>query len=380
MIDPSVIMDALNDNQSEAANIETAAIVNLFLYQNDIDATERMDAMDLSVVRNILSENEKTSSVAAEIYRRLARYRAMVENPTDVVVFYNRSGVRTYVSPAIEKLLGYTRASMLGRQGFSSIHPEDYEKVVSIFRHISITNPSNTAEFRVRHKNGNYIWVEQSFWYIPENDCILTISRSIDARKTVEAKLAETRAMLETANLRLMIQAGEDALTGLYNRRFFDEVLNTQFYHARREQTNLSVMMIDVDCFKKYNDTYGHVAGDECIRRVSEAIKKSLLRPNDLAARYGGEEFAVIAPGADEPGSINLADRIRQAVEDLHIEHTGNPYGIVTISVGVYSAVPSRDATTSAIDFVTSADSALYRAKESGRNCIRACQAVELVD
>ena len=158
-----------------------------------------------------------------------------------------------------------------------------------------------------------------------------------------------------------------DGLTQLANRRCFDEYLEQEWQRLAREQQPLSLIMCDIDFFKNYNDTYGHVAGDDCLRKVSHLIKESVRRPADLAARYGGEEFVLVLPNTDIEGSMLVADVIRKRLEELALPHEDSSVSkSVTLSMGVTSLVPKIDSLPSVL--LTSADYALYRAKELGRN------------
>jgi diguanylate cyclase (GGDEF)-like protein len=155
-----------------------------------------------------------------------------------------------------------------------------------------------------------------------------------------------------------------DGLTGVANRRAYDETLAREWERYARGGVPLALIILDIDLFKKYNDTYGHGAGDVCLQRVAAAARECVRRPNDLFARYGGEEFAAILPGADEPAAIAIAQAMCDAVGALHIEHAASTYGSVSISAGVASTASHRFEPTLA----NAADSALYRAKEGGRN------------
>jgi diguanylate cyclase (GGDEF)-like protein len=169
------------------------------------------------------------------------------------------------------------------------------------------------------------------------------------------------------AQMALHNLAARDGLTGLANRRSFDERIEANWLLGRREQAQLSLLLIDVDHFKIYNDTYGHQKGDSCLKAVAEAINTQVFRPADMAARYGGEEFAVIMPDTDLDGAMRVAERIREAVENLKLPHSGSKTNDhVTLSIGVASVVPTID--KSSADLIANADAALYKAKESGRN------------
>jgi diguanylate cyclase (GGDEF)-like protein len=157
-----------------------------------------------------------------------------------------------------------------------------------------------------------------------------------------------------------------DSLTGLRNRRHFDTVCAAEWERARRTQASLSVLFIDIDFFKSYNDNHGHGKGDACIALVGKAIDQSLQRPADLAARYGGDEFVVLLPDTDLDGALDVAKRVAAAVGALNIPHSGSRFGRVTLSIGVAQQVPEPDQTPQ--EMLQSADRALYAAKQAGRN------------
>ncbi|MBV7534799.1 sensor domain-containing diguanylate cyclase [Duganella sp. sic0402] len=169
------------------------------------------------------------------------------------------------------------------------------------------------------------------------------------------------------AQVALQQLATRDGLTGLANRRCFDDTLNAEWQRALRNQQPLSLLMVDVDNFKQYNDAYGHLGGDECLQRIASAVS-SEMRTNDLVARYGGEEFAVILPNQSLKGAAIVAERIRCRVEQLRLPNLGSKQHVVTVSIGAATAlvVPENDPS----QLVATADSALYRAKHMGRNRI----------
>lgn len=182
--------------------------------------------------------------------------------------------------------------------------------------------------------------------------------------------VAISRDMTEHKDLedRLALLANLDGLTGLANRRHFDERLDTEWDRARREGTPLSLLLVDVDHFKKFNDQYGHQAGDACLRSVARALIEQARRPADVAARYGGEEFALLLPNTDATGCEQVGERIRQAIHDLGILHALNlPSKKVTVSVGGATHLPASEK-AHCMSLVEAADKALYAAKESGRD------------
>jgi diguanylate cyclase (GGDEF)-like protein len=170
----------------------------------------------------------------------------------------------------------------------------------------------------------------------------------------------------------LEAQASIDALTGIANRRRFDEALRTEWRRAARNIMPLSLLIFDVDHFKNYNDQYGHGAGDDCLRHIGEALQRAELRPGDFVARYGGEEFAVILPSCHSAGARAIAERIRGVIEGLQIRHEHSSCAsVVTVSIGCATQKPAQGGDVSGL--FLAADMALYRAKQEGRN--RVCTA-----
>ena len=193
-------------------------------------------------------------------------------------------------------------------------------------------------------------------------------------------KLEAAYKELEVAYSKLEIIKNEldalshrDGLTGVANRRHFDTVLEKEWNAAKREKKSLSLILFDIDYFKKYNDTYGHVAGDDCLCQIATVASQVIKRPRDTLARYGGEEFAVILPDTNPLGTSVCAERIRYEIENLNVSHISSktsPY--VTASLGISTISPHLNLhQESAIALVKEADLALYQAKEEGRNCVK---------
>lgn len=203
----------------------------------------------------------------------------------------------------------------------------------------------------------------------------MRLVRQIKMRIHAEEEARHARDALQELNVTLERLAQQDGLTGLANRRKFDQAIDHALARAKRSATPLAMILIDVDYFKKFNDLYGHVAGDECLRQVGAVIKASEKRSSDLAARYGGEEFAVLLPDTDLAGALVVAESIRKALHALKIEHAGNTSGIVTVSAGidVLTSISESDSVTS---FISAADAALYGAKASGRDRVQVHQAL----
>ncbi|HEC19265.1 MAG TPA: diguanylate cyclase [Gammaproteobacteria bacterium] len=179
--------------------------------------------------------------------------------------------------------------------------------------------------------------------------------------------LRETQAKLEQSNAELKKLSCLDGLTGIANRRRLDEFLRLECLRSARDDTPMSLVLIDIDFFKPYNDHYGHLAGDECLRRVARGLDEAVQRASDLIARYGGEEFAVVLPNTDLNGAKRIASELCEKIRSLAIPHEySQAADIVTISMGVVSRVACEN--LSPADLINLADAALYEAKESGRN------------
>jgi len=185
-----------------------------------------------------------------------------------------------------------------------------------------------------------------------------------------QEELTKAATALLEANDQLLAMSIRDSLTGIYNRRHFDETLLQEWNRSRRIRQALSLLMIDVDCFKSLNDRYGHQTGDECLRTIASEIASHLKRPDDLVARYGGEEFAVILPGANPQGALTVAERIRSSIESIRIPNEDSRVGRnVTVSVGISTEENFIEPDARAL--LMRADSALYEAKTAGRNQCR---------
>ncbi|MGE5397647.1 MAG: diguanylate cyclase [Chitinophagales bacterium] len=198
----------------------------------------------------------------------------------------------------------------------------------------------------------------------------LRLKSEMDCRKARELELIAVTRQLEQANQRLQRLSSLDGLTGIVNRRYFEETLDKEWRRAMREEKPLTLLMIDIDFFKDYNDHYGHLAGDDCLKNIAKILQNEIKRPGDLVARYGGEEFAVILPDTDSVGGMVVAELLRTRVVASQIQHEASSISdYVTVSVGVCTMIPVRNAIPSTI--IAAADSALYLAKQEGRNRVR---------
>ena len=182
----------------------------------------------------------------------------------------------------------------------------------------------------------------------------------------LELRVAQRTDELQELNSRLETLSLTDALTGIANRRHFDEVLQQEWQRARRTGEPLALAILDVDWFKRYNDHYGHPAGDACLQRIAQVLASTVGRSSDLVARYGGEEFVFLVPLTDASGAQGIAQRLVQAIETLDLPHELSTFGRVTVSIGVAAMTPGQDDAPETL--LQRADEALYEAKKAGRN------------
>jgi diguanylate cyclase (GGDEF)-like protein len=192
------------------------------------------------------------------------------------------------------------------------------------------------------------------------------LNERLQAALTAELKLKELTAEQQEANRQLLELSTTDGLTNIPNRRRFDEFLEIEWQRILCTGQTIALAMLDVDFFKKYNDYYGHQAGDDCLRKIAAVLKDTISKEDHLVARYGGEEFAFLCPATPLEEALSLAESIRQSVAKLALEHAMSPLKIVTVSVGITLFAPQPNEKSA--NLVKSADDALYRAKSQGRN------------
>ena len=318
-----------------------------------------------AMVDKIDSRDEELRSMHLALAASEQHHRELAENATDMISRLSPDFTRTYVSPSCKRLLGFEPEELIGRAARGIVHPDDWPLLdVTLNAPLRSGADDSCATYRASRKDGGEIWLESSSRRLPDGSGFVVVTRDVSERKRFEAALEE-------ANARLEVHAHQDALTGLANRRVFNEALHTDWARSRRERNSISLILADIDFFKDYNDTLGHQAGDDCLRLVGKALASVRSRPGDIVARYGGEEFAAILPSTDLAGAEAVGERMLQAVRSLRIPHPKNPSLIVTVSVGVaYSEMLPINA-RSPDGLLQTADNALYQAKRGGRNTIR---------
>jgi diguanylate cyclase (GGDEF)-like protein/PAS domain S-box-containing protein len=289
-----------------------------------------------------------------------AELRRLVENSRDVLCRVGPDMRIRYCSPAAPAVLGLPCEALLGRMPSDFVLEEDRPLIAAEAERVAAGEEARPTIVRVPRPDGALVWIETTTRTIRDPDSGRPDEFVLVMRDVSERHLAHQR---------LEQDAVTDALTGLANRRAFDDTLAREWARAVRADTELSLILIDVDHFKTFNDHYGHPAGDACLRRVSGAIQDVIRRPGDLAARYGGEEMAVILPRTPSSGAALVAESLRIAVEGLGVAHQAGSGGRLTVSLGAATAVAAVGPLIPMPEgLVIAADGALYRAKSRGRN------------
>ncbi len=335
------------------------------------------------LAENFNRMTEQLSQRTADLCASETKFRSLVEN-INVGVYQAdlaEDGRFIQVNPAMVQMFGYPAMVLLLKVPVHEIYYDDSDRryflaqlqQYGFVRHHECRlrrysgEPfwcSRSAVLRT-DKNGGISWMEGIIEDISERKLAEELMHK--TKQDLEMQVAERTRELTALNQELHQLTLSDGLTGLGNRRSLDELLEREWKRLQREQSIMAMLMIDLDFFKLFNDTYGHLAGDECLKAVASEIRRMIQRPTDFAGRYGGEEFSVVLPGTDATGALLVGERIRRAVEALAIPHQCSLLGgVVTISVGVAAKIPARDESVQAL--VEEADQALYQAKAAGRN------------
>jgi diguanylate cyclase (GGDEF)-like protein/PAS domain S-box-containing protein len=289
-------------------------------------------------------------------------FQFLAEHSVDIISRSDMDMVLTYVSPSSLPLLGYKPEEMVGKKAEVFIVAEDIPAIhAAVVRILASEVQTDSETIHMRRKDGSMVWMEMNARLVrdPATGCpqgVVTVMRDITERKRFEDKLS---AMALT-----------DGLTGISNRRSFDESLEREWKRTLREGSEISLLLLDIDNFKRFNDLYGHQVGDDCLRAVATAISGA-VRATDIAARYGGEEIAIILPSTFTAGAVEVAEKVRSAIAALRLGHEGNPGegGRLTVSIGVATALARQGGTIRMPEsLLLAADNAMYKAKHEGRN------------
>ena len=272
----------------------------------------------------------------------------------------------TYIGPQIEALLGWAPQSWRTVDDWAErMHDDDREWVVNFCVSQSQSGVDHEADYRALTKDGGYVWIRDVVHVVRkegEVDALVGFMFDISERKRTEQELIRLQKELEELSFK-------DGLTGVANRRMFDSNLEMEWANARRHQRPLSLIMLDIDYFKEYNDEYGHLQGDDCLRRVAALLEGVAVRPRDLVARFGGEEFVLVLPETDAKAASKVAERCRRVILEEQIQHDQSEVSpFLTVSLGVGTIIPTTQDKPSF--FIDAVDRLLYKAKQTGRNCV----------
>ena len=272
----------------------------------------------------------------------------------------------SYIGPQIEELLGWSQSSWVSVEDWATrMHPEDRDRVVNFCVSQSQSGIDHEADYRALTSDGRYVWIRDVVHVMRteqgEVEALVGFMFDISERKKTEQELLRLQRELEELSYK-------DGLTGLANRRMFDTRVEAEWSDARRTGKPLSLIMVDIDHFKSYNDSLGHLAGDDCLRHVALLLAEAAARPRDFVARYGGEEFVMVLPETDERAAEQVALRFRDLITQARITHPGVPGGQLTVSLGVGTVHPA--AGDDLRFFIDSVDRLLYKAKVGGRNAM----------
>jgi diguanylate cyclase (GGDEF)-like protein/PAS domain S-box-containing protein len=316
-----------------------------------------MMILGLGLIRE-LKRRENAERAARFVARRFSH---LAEKSSDAIVVRDLSGKRTYASPRFFQMLGRSVKEVGDEPLARFLHPDSRDRPAEVLQQLVSGEDCVSERLTCVTPSGQLVWLDAvSTRVLDEDDRLIEVVTTL--RDATDQKLAERQALIERQ--RLEEEMMTDVLTQVSNRRAFDKMLSAEISRCELGSSPLSLIMIDVDYFKRYNDHFGHVEGDDALRAVGRALLSGIARPGDLVARYGGEEFAVLLPDTDLAGARHVAEELRLAVARLRCPHPGNPAGVMTISLGVSCKLPSN----TKIDIVQKADDALYKAKESGRN------------
>lgn len=274
----------------------------------------------------------------------------------------------TYIGPQIEALLGYAPSTWKTVEDWAArMHPDDRESVVNFCVAQSQAGTDHEADYRALTADGGYVWIRDVVHVVRKDngdvDALIGFMFDISERKRTEERLAQLQRELERLSL-------SDGLTGVGNRRMFDTAIAREWASAAASGKPLSLVMVDIDFFKSYNDYYGHLQGDECLKRIARVLGEA-AGSNALLSRFGGEEFMLVLAETDADEAVRVAERCRALIADEAIPHLRSPHGQrVTASFGVGTVAPNEGVDLTA--FINLTDAQLYQAKEQGRNRISA--------
>lgn len=365
-------------------------IVSALRCFNDGDRSKRIDIKGENELSWIgMTINQVLSAIQrgeVALKNKEQQLQALFDTVVDAIITINDQGIIQSVNPATERLFGYERKELIG-QNVKILMPSPFrdEHDSYIDNYLTTANPKvigTGREVTALTKDGRQFPAELAVSVMRIHGRIMFtgLIRDVSERVKLRETMQQINQELFTANLSLKQRAITDGLTGVANRRHFDETLTAEIRRCSRHREVMSLLLLDVDHFKKYNDHYGHAMGDEALKTVAQVMQDTFKRSGDLCARYGGEEFAVILPQVGEQEVLTLAEKLRQAIWLRQIPHQASDTADrLTVSIGAGVYVPSSDAPIKPSHLINTADEALYEAKAAGRNQV-AHRKVKVVD
>ncbi|MBP2643691.1 MAG: diguanylate cyclase with and Cache sensor [Firmicutes bacterium] len=360
-------------------------------------ATNRIAQGDFTIQLEVLSPDEfgqlitNFNNMTEQLLKREKalreseeQYRSLVNN-VNIGIYQRPNSMEEtllQVNPAMAKILGYSSVEELltiplsritqshfGIENITRIEVPEIKKLEVSLRKkdgtLILCSHTETAHY---DEIGNVLWFDGVMEDITEQRKAEIALR--DSHEELEKRVKERTKDLMLLNEKLEQLSITDGLTGIPNRRYFDDVVGREWQRAKRKRTQLALLMLDVDYFKAYNDTYGHPAGDACLKMIASILSMTVKRSGDFIARYGGEEFAIVLPATNTQGAFAVGEKIREAVQKLAAKHEKSHVSeIVTVSIGGAVTIPNSVTTPQLL--IDSADKALYQAKQEGRNCTK---------
>jgi diguanylate cyclase (GGDEF)-like protein/PAS domain S-box-containing protein len=276
-----------------------------------------------------------------ELRQSEGNFRVLAEHSQDMIVRTGLDGRARYLSPSVAELTGWNPADLIGCSFRDLVHPEHKPVFDQMWQSLAASRFRQVATYPLKLKTGSYLWVEANARLVSDPATgqareVVSVIRDVSERVADQQQLIQAYREAE-------VLVTTDPLTGLTNRRGFDETLSREWRLAVGARSAISLLMVDLDYFKTYNDLYGHLAGDDCLRTVAKTLKHSLFRPADLPARFGGDEFAVLLPSTPIEGASEIADRLRAALAELELEPEPGRLVQVSASIGCACVLPAPD-------------------------------------
>jgi diguanylate cyclase (GGDEF)-like protein/PAS domain S-box-containing protein len=301
-----------------------------------------------------------------ELKQSEGNFRVLAEYSQDIIVRASMDGRVRYISPSVFELTGWTSRELTGSSVRELVHPDDMIPFDQMWRSLAGNTAQEVFTCRMKLRAGSYLWVESNLRKVSDpatgQTCeVVCVVRDVSQRVADHEQLMHDFKEAE-------VLATTESLTGLSNRRGFDEAFSNEWRKAVTNHSQISLLMVDVDKFKTYNDLYGHPAGDDCLKAIARVLRRGLFRLSDLPARLGGDEFAILLPDTPEEGAREIAERLRTAVAALKLEPEPGRIARTSVSIGwaCLSPTPKDDCRL----LLTSADEALYKVKRARTVCV----------